>query len=71
MHKNETRQAFENMMLSGRMNQLMTEAVKEGIIATQQAKEALPLPRIFTPVNRSTDSWPIDEAEFNIPPQFR
>ena len=58
---------------AGRFSRLPNRAVSRvtHIIATQQAKEALPLPRIFTPVNRSTDSWPIDEAEFDIPPQFR
>ncbi len=34
---NETTNAFRKMMLSGRLNQLMNEAIKDGIAATNDA----------------------------------
>ena len=69
--KNETRKAFEEMMLSGRMNELMTEAVKDGIAATEEARKIWTRSAFFTPARRESDNWPEDGSEFDLPPQFR
>lgn len=50
--KNETRQAFENMVRSGRMNELMNEGVQEGIAATEVARKSWKPSIFWTPVNR-------------------
>lgn len=66
---NETTKAFREMMLSGRINQLMTEAVQEGIAATEAAQKATGWvrPICMLPQHRSSDNWPDDGSEFEIP----
>ena len=68
--KNETRQAFEKMMLSGRMNALMTESVREGIAETASKKWK---PSGFmTPVRRHASKFlPDDCSDLDVPPEFR
>lgn len=46
---NATTAAFRKMMLNGRMNQLMTEAVEEGIAATKAARSAQEQGRTVNP----------------------
>ena len=69
--KNETRQAFEKMMLSGRMNELMNEGVQEGIAATEAAQKSWTPSGFMTPKTRASDSWPENPGEVEVPPEFR
>ncbi|MCB4787348.1 hypothetical protein LGR64_13790 [Delftia sp. Lp-1] len=50
--KNKTTKAFQSMMLSGRMNKIMSEAVAEGVAETAKAHASkFVFPTYFTPAN--------------------
>lgn len=70
--KSETRQAFEKMMLSGRMNELMNEGVQEGIAATEAARKRWTPSAFMTPVRcHSSNFLPDDCSDLEVPPEFR
>lgn len=46
---NEATKAFRRMMLNSRLNQLMTNAVEEGIAATEAARKAQEQGRVVNP----------------------
>lgn len=66
----QTTKTFRRMMLSGRLNEIMSEAVAESIAETAKARaNKFVLPICFTPVNpaRSTQAAAELDAEFSIP----
>lgn len=69
--KSETRQAFERMMLSGRMNELMNEGVREGVAATEVARKKWKPSIFMTHRERSSDHLPDDTSDTDVPPEFR
>lgn len=70
--KSETRQAFEKMMLRGRMNELMNEGVQDGIAATETASKKWMPSAFMTPVQRHASKFlPDDCSDLDVPPEFR
>jgi hypothetical protein len=67
---NKTTKAFQSMMLSGRINEIMSEAVAEGIAETKKARERKFVPPVcFTPVSspRVSQTEAELDAKFAIP----
>jgi len=70
MLANKTTKAFKDMMLSGRMNEIMSEAVAEGIAETKKAHASKFMrPIYFTPARpaRTPHAQAELDAEFAIP----
>jgi hypothetical protein len=70
MMANKTTKAFRDMMLSGRMNEIMNEAVAEGIAETKKAHTSkFVRPIYFTPARpaRTPQTEAELDAEFAIP----
>lgn len=65
---NKTTKAFQKMMLSGRMNEIMSEAVSEGIAETKKARVSnFVHPIYFTPVSPARTPHTEADAEFVLP----
>lgn len=67
---NKTTRAFQSMMLSGRVNEIMSEAVAEGIAETAKAHaKKFVRPICFVPVSptRAIQNEAELDAEFTIP----
>ncbi len=66
---NQTTRAFRRMMINGRLNKLMTEAVQDGIEATALAKKTIKWerPLCMLPKVRVYTNSPDNDSEFEIP----
>lgn len=70
--KSETRKAFERMMLNGRLNELMSQGIQEGIAETEKAHRGFVRPVYFTPKDKTPRPHLTEaevDAEFAIPPE--